>query len=312
MQPIERYGVIALLFLMITIGAVVIWGPESDVGATAGHAPAVIAPRTRSPIARERSAAQQRQRKPPLSKHAELPLLANRPEPAQRSGAQAQAGAGTQGSRWLDATGAGAATRKPAGTGGVPATKAARENRPPLTASSLGGAAAAGSASRSTAPASTPGLAGASRKASSGSARVYEIQPGDTLSEIAQAELGRGSRWREIADLNPRVVPERLKAGDKLLLPARGAEPAAAPVAVAVDVPDGATTYSVQPGDTLGQIAQNNLGTWTRWKEIAELNPGVDPDRLQEGQRLVLPTGTVVAARIETEEWRPTGRGGVR
>lgn len=50
-----------------------------------------------------------------------------------------------------------------------------------------------------------------------------------------------------------------------------------------------ATTHVVQPGETLGCIAKQKLGDAARWREIAALNPGVEPDRLKVGQRLVLP-----------------------
>jgi hypothetical protein len=50
-----------------------------------------------------------------------------------------------------------------------------------------------------------------------------------------------------------------------------------------------ATAYVVQPGETLSGIANQKLGDAARWREIAALNPGVDPDRLKVGQRLVLP-----------------------
>jgi nucleoid-associated protein YgaU len=49
---------------------------------------------------------------------------------------------------------------------------------------------------------------------------VYEVQIGDTLESIARMHLGRKSRWHEIADLNPGLRPERLRPGQKILLPA--------------------------------------------------------------------------------------------
>ena len=50
--------------------------------------------------------------------------------------------------------------------------------------------------------------------------RVYEVQIGDTLESIARTHLGRKTRWREITDLNPGLRPERLRPGQKILLPA--------------------------------------------------------------------------------------------
>ena len=47
--------------------------------------------------------------------------------------------------------------------------------------------------------------------------------------------------------------------------------------------------YVVKAGDSLQAIASRTLGDANRWGRIAELNPGVDPLRLQVGDRLKLP-----------------------
>jgi len=54
--------------------------------------------------------------------------------------------------------------------------------------------------------------------------RVYEVQESDTLFDIARYELGDGSRWVEIYDLNSRQLTkdfDYLKPGMKILLPVR-------------------------------------------------------------------------------------------
>jgi len=48
-------------------------------------------------------------------------------------------------------------------------------------------------------------------------------------------------------------------------------------------------TYKVQAGDTLTSIAQKTLGAESRWHEIAEANPLIDPIKLRIGQVLKLP-----------------------
>lgn len=48
-------------------------------------------------------------------------------------------------------------------------------------------------------------------------------------------------------------------------------------------------TYTVKRGDTLGAIATRELGSYKRWREIADLNGIRDPRRLQIGQVLRLP-----------------------
>lgn len=49
--------------------------------------------------------------------------------------------------------------------------------------------------------------------------RTYTVKPGDTLFGIAKQTLGKGSRWTEIAALNKGLRPDRLKAGQTLMLP---------------------------------------------------------------------------------------------
>ena len=54
----------------------------------------------------------------------------------------------------------------------------------------------------------------------------------------------------------------------------------------------GGRTYQVQEGDTLYDIARNELGKASRWAEIYELNRealGKDFDYLTPGMRLTLP-----------------------
>jgi nucleoid-associated protein YgaU len=46
------------------------------------------------------------------------------------------------------------------------------------------------------------------------------VQPGDTLSKIAQLTYGRGAAWRCIAQVNPEIADvNRIYAGQQLLLP---------------------------------------------------------------------------------------------
>lgn len=49
--------------------------------------------------------------------------------------------------------------------------------------------------------------------------------------------------------------------------------------------------YTVQPGDSLGYIAQKFYGDASFYPEIWEANRGIlsSPDRIRKGQRLVIP-----------------------
>jgi 5'-nucleotidase len=59
------------------------------------------------------------------------------------------------------------------------------------------------------------------------------------------------------------------------------AAPAAEPVAPA--------SYTVQKGDTLFGIAKTQYGDGNQWKKIATANPGLSPNTLKVGQKIVIP-----------------------
>lgn len=63
----------------------------------------------------------------------------------------------------------------------------------------------------------------------------------------------------------------------------------AAPVGKLDKAGEGEGTYTIASGDTLAGIARQKLGRESRWPEIAALNPGIDPNRLREGQKIKLP-----------------------
>lgn len=52
------------------------------------------------------------------------------------------------------------------------------------------------------------------------SGKTYTVKRGDTLSRIAQTQLGKASRWPELARLNGLRDPNKLTPGQRLRLPA--------------------------------------------------------------------------------------------
>ncbi|HSU35505.1 MAG TPA: LysM peptidoglycan-binding domain-containing protein [Propionibacteriaceae bacterium] len=114
--------------------------------------------------------------------------------------------------------------------------------------------------------------------------RTYTVKRGDTLTKIAQKELGDANRWQEIFLLNRAIIrdPDRISVGQVLTLPG-DSRPAGrvAPTRV----------YQVKQGDTLSGIAASELGDASRWPEIFALNKAVltKPDLIVPGTVLVLP-----------------------
>jgi nucleoid-associated protein YgaU len=50
---------------------------------------------------------------------------------------------------------------------------------------------------------------------------VYVVQRGDTLSEIAEQQLGAADRWHDLQDLNRSLIsdPDKISPGQVLVLP---------------------------------------------------------------------------------------------
>ena len=103
------------------------------------------------------------------------------------------------------------------------------------------------------------------------------VKPGDSLWKIAQQNLGKGVRWRDLLAANPGIVDgNRIAAGSQIYVPTP-------PLRTA-------TKFTVRKGDTLTKIAQTQLGHAAFWSCIAQANPGIhDANLIFEGQQLLLP-----------------------
>jgi LysM repeat protein len=114
--------------------------------------------------------------------------------------------------------------------------------------------------------------------------RTYTVKAGDTLSRIAEEQLGDADRWPEIFLLNRATLsdPDRILVGQVLILPPR--EAASRRTA-------SRRVHQVEPGETLSGIAAAELGDADRWIDILTLNRSVitHPDLIVPGTVLVLP-----------------------
>ncbi len=104
---------------------------------------------------------------------------------------------------------------------------------------------------------------------------AYTVQWGDTLSNIA---LRHGVTTWALAQANGISVYQTIYAGQRLVIPGGGAAPAQ-------PTPATGNTYTVRPGDTLGQIAQRFGSTVAA---LAQLNGIANPSAIYPGQVLRL------------------------
>lgn len=125
----------------------------------------------------------------------------------------------------------------------------------------------------------------------------YTVKRGDSLWKIAEQHLGDGARYVEIVGLNEHVLggrPDFILPGTLLRIPQEDAE-----------------SYVVKPGDTLSDIALDELGDPLRYPEIFEASSDIvqpdgarltDPDLIRPGWELTIP---VPAARASSPEAEP-------
>ncbi|NRA75710.1 MAG: LysM peptidoglycan-binding domain-containing protein [Planctomycetes bacterium] len=118
------------------------------------------------------------------------------------------------------------------------------------------------------------------------------IKEGDSLWRIASRNLGSGLRWTELIELNPGLSEgTKLQPGQKLKIPAKGAitRRTTSTASPSLVVPAGFRSILIREGDTLYDLAIEELGSSSRWVEIQRANPGIDPGRLPVGKKILIP-----------------------
>lgn len=104
----------------------------------------------------------------------------------------------------------------------------------------------------------------------------YTTRSGDTLWELAETYLGDGKRFKEIAELNRGVLGDKpgfLSVGVVLSIPD---ERQAHQGTGAADQEQEAKDVVVQRGDTLSQIAADELGDPGRYPELFDASKGIE------------------------------------
>lgn len=105
---------------------------------------------------------------------------------------------------------------------------------------------------------------------------AYMVRSGDTFFSLANRF---GTTVEAIMRVNPGVDPNNLQIGQVICIPTVGPAPTC---------PPGSVVYIVRAGDTFFSLAAR-FGTTV--EAITRVNPGVDPNNLQIGQRICIPIG---------------------
>lgn len=142
--------------------------------------------------------------------------------------------------------------------------------------------------------------------------RWHVVVEGESLWEIADRYYAKGAAWTQIVKANPDRVSDdgvvrigvRIRLPDPKTIGLTGWAGEAPTSAKAISKPqppkdtrkdrakgDGVRTITVRKGETLGQIAQRELGSASRMEEIVRLNADQidDADEIRAGMVLRLP-----------------------
>ena len=343
MQSIERYGVVALLFLIVTVAAVLMWGsgeepkPERrSVAQTSLTTGEEDAPRT-SARAGALTDAARAEREARLQRRDELP--GDRYADSSGSGRRDRLDETTRSHGGIVPGGMGDARpvgdvgpERPAGETLAAGTQVEddfdaeaerrrrleREKERRLERERLEREAEEEEARLAEARlAEERERARAARSADKprSGVPVYVVAKNEVLGKIAQRELGTVKRMKEIIDLNPGLNPDRIKEGMKLRMPndwsGKGAvavldDPKPASRPEEVTPPAGARAYVVKQNESLWRIAENQLGSGPRYREIEALNPGIEGRSIQPGQTIFLPGTEVALANPRSDGGRST------
>lgn len=106
----------------------------------------------------------------------------------------------------------------------------------------------------------------------------YVVRPGDTFYNLA---IRYNTTVDAIMRANPGVDPNRLFVGQVICIPTSTPPPTTCPV--------GSQAYTIRSGDTLYDLA---IRFNTTVDAILRINPGLNPNNLQVGQVICIPTGT--------------------
>lgn len=103
----------------------------------------------------------------------------------------------------------------------------------------------------------------------------YTVKAGDSWWSIAAAQLGDGSRYKELAAYNGKKPTDTIYAGQAIKLPVKTASVA--------------KTYTVKAGDSWWSIAAAQLGDGSRYNELAAYNGKTAASVIHPGDVIKLP-----------------------
>ena len=122
--------------------------------------------------------------------------------------------------------------------------------------------------------------------------RKHRIRKNEMLSTIAKKYYDNGTEkyWRHILKHNPGLNPKRLRLGTEIMIPpAPTKAPAADSGAKWQTATNGVRYHTIRKNEKLWTIAEHYYGKGILYTKIKRANPGLNPDNLKLGARLIIP-----------------------
>jgi len=135
---------------------------------------------------------------------------------------------------------------------------------------------------------------------------------GETLIAISRWYTGAADNWKRLVDVNNGLNPRRIKVGDKILIPkelikthqpmpADFMSPKAPQKRVRSRVEPAPYVHTVRrSGETLAAISRWYTGAADNWKRLVDVNNGLNPQRMQVGDKVLIP-----GELVKTQEVMP-------
>ncbi len=132
--------------------------------------------------------------------------------------------------------------------------------------------------------------------------KSHEVKPGENLWKISSQYYGAGQYWKSILRANSDTLSsaEDLKKEMTLTIPAppnqdqASTSSSSSPEDPPSEAGPGQSWYKLKKGENLWEVAKNELGDGTKYKDILDANRDriEDPDNIKSGTWLLLPEGS--------------------
>lgn len=109
--------------------------------------------------------------------------------------------------------------------------------------------------------------------------KIHKVVKGENLWQLSVKYYGDGFKWVDIATENKLANASIIEEGQELVIPNLKKEDTKAITS---------TSYEVQKGDTLWDIAVRSYGDGYAWVKIASENKLVNPNIIHSGNILIL------------------------